>query len=931
MRRRKSKAAEPATPQPATPQPAPAAEPTAALDLSPRAALSASAVRRQRIAELRESVNGDTLGTGSAYYDALAQVSREIKELEEQDTAELREQLSELKMSALKKRLLALDVGAEQIEEVEDSADNAREGLIAMLVERLSSLDEELQALSLPELRTRVMSKMERSEEEVEEVVDRHQDNPKQALIGVLLGRDDWEDVIASPPPPAVEDDSATLGAEPFSGGVDGTPDWRHQVAQARDDGAAGEAPATPSKSGLKAKGGRLLSGIKRGGRKASSAPSADPSANPALLQAEVMLAADRIDGRPPVKEGYLSMGGVRRHFEMRSGCVLFFYADRGADLQGHILFADAIVMINMSTEEEGRHCFDVITPERLTYRLEASTKPLRDKWMQAVLEQQSSRGAMLRGSALLSSAKKAEATTTGGAAGDDGEGTPGRRGKTSDRRRRGESQTEAGQPPRTPREKAAQKEQERKAKERERRERRRREKEEARAEREEQARAKMPEPDPEPEVEPEAEPGQRRRRDRRGGGGREAAAPRAGVFAAELLAEERSQPPEQSALTERRRPQREAEPEPARLRDNAEPDPEPEPEAEPEPELEPEPEPEPARVLPTSLSAKSLAGVGGTGKYAALVRAYDSMPKQKFIVLVNCTYAGIKGGQSFEEDEVVIELIADSLEAVDEVDRDPIVGHLRNLLQKALKSSKVMKAQRAKRSADELFPRLQPLGFPDGCVAPQFCAWLPVSVLIHAAPLSRSFIRSFAEAFDQLEVEMAAGSERSRSSRQTRTPPRSQRPKGVTGGQALPGLAAGPSGIPEAVPPAAPSGSLLASAEQGVEAAAVGGAPDPPEVDSDVGAGTALLSLLAAEKKQARRPAPAPAPTPSTPAPAGGGDTLSWLSTRGSFSPSGGPLADALAAAPREPQGNGTAAPPAEEGAASSDDALGMFLALGK
>ena len=202
--------------------------------------------------------------------------------------------------------------------------------------------------------------------------------------------------------------------------------------------------------------------------------------------------------------------------------------------------------------------------------------------------------------------------------------------------------------------------------------------------------------------------------------------------------------------------------------------------------------------------------------------------------------------------------------------------------------------------------------------------------------PVIRSFIRSFAEAFDQLEVEMPAGSERSRSSRQTRTPPRSQRPKGVAGGQALPGLAAGPSGIPEAVPPAAPSGSLLASAEQGVEAAAVGGAPDPPEVDSEVGAGTALLSLLAAEKKQARRPAPAPAPTATTPAPseagrAGGGDTLSWLSTRGSYSPSGGPLADALADAPKERQGNGTAAPPADEGAASNDDALGMFLALGK
>ena len=202
--------------------------------------------------------------------------------------------------------------------------------------------------------------------------------------------------------------------------------------------------------------------------------------------------------------------------------------------------------------------------------------------------------------------------------------------------------------------------------------------------------------------------------------------------------------------------------------------------------------------------------------------------------------------------------------------------------------------------------------------------------------PVIRSFIRSFAEAFDQLEVEMPAGSERSRSSRQTRTPPRSQRPKGVAGGQALPGLAAGPSGIPEAVPPAAPSGSLLASAEQGVEAAAVGGAPDPPEVDSEVGAGTALLSLLAAEKKQARRPAPAPAPTATTHAPpeagrAGGGDTLSWLSTRGSYSPSGGPLADALADAPKEPQGNGTAAPFADEGAASNDDALGMFLALGK
>ena len=43
------------------------------------------------------------------------------------------------------------------------------------------------------------------------------------------------------------------------------------------------------------------------------------------------------------------------------------------------------------------------------------------------------------------------------------------------------------------------------------------------------------------------------------------------------------------------------------------------------------------------------------------------------------------------------------------------------------------------------------------------------------------------------------------------------------------------------------------------------------------------------------------------------------------------GSVADALADAPKERQDNGTAAPPADEGAASNDDALGMFLALGK
>ena len=83
-------------------------------------------------------------------------------------------------------------------------------------------------------------------------------------------------------------------------------------------------------------------------------------------------------------KDGFLIMGGVRRWFELRSG-VLSFFSDRDGDLQGNISLSGAIVLVVDDETTIGRHCFDISTPGLLKYRLEASTKPLRDSWLQTL------------------------------------------------------------------------------------------------------------------------------------------------------------------------------------------------------------------------------------------------------------------------------------------------------------------------------------------------------------------------------------------------------------------------------------------------------------------------------------------------------------------------------------------------------------------
>eukprot|EP01043_Picozoa_sp_COSAG02_P063367 COSAG02_NODE_8962_length_2380_cov_40.535292_2_plen_388_part_01 len=117
--------------------------------------------------------------------------------------------------------------------------------------------------------------------------------------------------------------------------------------------------------------------------------------ADGASAQAEILLAAEHIDGRTePLKQGVLKMGGVGRWFELRAGCKLFFYKTAsGADVQGCVLFEDSIVVSVDDETTAGRYCFDVITPERLKYRIDASSKAVRDEWMDAVLQQQSCRG----------------------------------------------------------------------------------------------------------------------------------------------------------------------------------------------------------------------------------------------------------------------------------------------------------------------------------------------------------------------------------------------------------------------------------------------------------------------------------------------------------------------------------------------------------
>jgi hypothetical protein len=76
--------------------------------------------------------------------------------------------------------------------------------------------------------------------------------------------------------------------------------------------------------------------------------------------QAEVLLASERIDGKPALKSGFLSMGGQRRWFELRSGCVLYFFAHEGGSLQGAVCFVEAVVMIVADAGTSGRQCFDI-------------------------------------------------------------------------------------------------------------------------------------------------------------------------------------------------------------------------------------------------------------------------------------------------------------------------------------------------------------------------------------------------------------------------------------------------------------------------------------------------------------------------------------------------------------------------------------------
>ena len=52
-------------------------------------------------------------------------------------------------------------------------------------------------------------------------------------------------------------------------------------------------------------------------------------------------------------------------------------------------------------------------------------------------------------------------------------------------------------------------------------------------------------------------------------------------------------------------------------------------------------------------------------------------------MVVVKCTYDGMKDDQTPEEAALAHELIAESLAAVDEAERAQVVDHLQNLLQK--------------------------------------------------------------------------------------------------------------------------------------------------------------------------------------------------------------------------------------------------------
>jgi hypothetical protein len=75
--------------------------------------------------------------------------------------------------------------------------------------------------------------------------------------------------------------------------------------------------------------------------------------------------------------------------------------------------------------------------------------------------------------------------------------------------------------------------------------------------------------------------------------------------------------------------------------------------------------------------------GGGGGGKFRALVEAHATISKPEFVVVVKCTYDGMKDDQAPEEAALAHELIVESLAAVDEAERAQVVDHLQNLLQK--------------------------------------------------------------------------------------------------------------------------------------------------------------------------------------------------------------------------------------------------------
>ena len=127
-----------------------------------------SLLRRSRIADLKEQINGEAMSSQRNFIDVLAATSNEIKELEEQDNAELRAQLQHLKLSELRKRCARVHVDEDEVEETMDSGENPKEALIGILIVRLRELDEELQVLKLSVVKARVVDEGALTEDDTE-------------------------------------------------------------------------------------------------------------------------------------------------------------------------------------------------------------------------------------------------------------------------------------------------------------------------------------------------------------------------------------------------------------------------------------------------------------------------------------------------------------------------------------------------------------------------------------------------------------------------------------------------------------------------------------------------------------------------------------------------------------------------------------------